>query len=328
MEKKLYALAIHETLEHVMPPLQSIELELLTQSLLTEGCRDPLVVWNGVIIDGHNRYRICHENSIPFSYVEMDFHDESEARTWIIRNQLARRNVPDYVRCEMVLPLEDELKALAKKRQGWKKAGSDVLPNLVEGKKTTTQEALAEIAGVSHGSFDKARKLIDSADEETKDKLRRGEISIHKAYTELREKENTPQALLLSEGKEGKESVRARMPGDLVPGYGVEQILGPLQEGANYHSPDPSQDTPPIEVYGNMRSDNMALRGNAELIHAKSDLQDSTDYYVRRVSEILRGMSMASTNKGNITALRDIVTAGYSQIMAQLDEKYGGIEDE
>lgn len=65
MEKQVYELKISESLEHVMPPLQEVELNLLTQSLLTEGCRDPLVVWNGVIIDGHNRYRICREEQHP-----------------------------------------------------------------------------------------------------------------------------------------------------------------------------------------------------------------------------------------------------------------------
>ena len=134
MEKKVYELKVNETLEHVMPPLQEMELKLLTESLLTEGCRDDLVVWNGTVIDGHNRYRICRENNIPFSYKEEEFDDEAAAKRWIIKNQLARRNIPDFVRCELVLPMEEELKAEAKKRQGWRKADADVLPNLVEGK--------------------------------------------------------------------------------------------------------------------------------------------------------------------------------------------------
>ena len=67
-EKKVYELKTSEALEHVMPPLQELELRLLTNSLLTEGCRDPLVVWDGMVVDGHNRYRICRENSIPFVF--------------------------------------------------------------------------------------------------------------------------------------------------------------------------------------------------------------------------------------------------------------------
>ena len=340
MEKKVYELTINETLERVMPPLQEMELDLLTQSLLTDGCRDPLVVWKGVIVDGHNRYRICRENQIPFSYIEMDFENETEARDWIIRNQLARRNVPDYVRCEMVLPLEGELKALAKRRQGWKKAGGDVLPNLVEGKtKGTTQGALAEMAGVSHGTFDKAKKLIDAADEETKEKLRKGEISIHKAYTKLMDKDNPPKATPQPQMQtppppptrypEDRGGRTEKKPGDLIPGFGTEQILGSAGEGASYRPPDSVYDIPPVEVYGNMPSDNVELRGNAEFVHAKSDLEAATDFYVRRVGEILRGMSGASVNDENMAVLLDIVTHGFEQIKEMIDHKNnGGNENE
>ena len=78
MQKKLHNLQINKSLEHAMPPLQEMELGLLTQSLIKEGCRDPLVVWKetGELVDGHNRYRVCRENSIPFTYIEMSFTSE------------------------------------------------------------------------------------------------------------------------------------------------------------------------------------------------------------------------------------------------------------
>ena len=188
MEKRLYELRTSDALENVMPPLHEMELQLLKDSVLSEGCRDPLVVWNGTIVDGHNRYRICHENNVPFTYVEMEFDDESAAKLWIIRNQLARRNVPDFVRCELVLPLEAELKAEAEKRMLAGRKNENPVENLPQGKRKT-REVLAEFAGVSSRSFDKAKKVINSADEETKNQLRRGEISIHKAYTNLRQAE-------------------------------------------------------------------------------------------------------------------------------------------
>ena len=195
MDKEVYDLRINDDLQHVMPPLQDKELELLTESLLTEGCRDPLVVWNGVVVDGYNRYRICHEHNIPFSYVEIEFTDEAAASRWIIRNQLARRNLPDFVKCEMVLPLEDEFRAQGKRRQGWKKEQDDLLVNLPKGKiAVNTRDTLAEMAGVSGKTFDKAKKLISSADEETKEKLRNREMSINKAFAEMKAKERTAPA--------------------------------------------------------------------------------------------------------------------------------------
>ena len=117
MEKKLYELTIDEEFEHMMPPLQDIELNLLTQSLLDEGCRDSIITWNGVVIDGHNRYRICHENNIPFNYIEMEFSNRDDAKLWILHNQLSRRNLNDFQRIEVTYKCEDAVKAEAKKRQ-------------------------------------------------------------------------------------------------------------------------------------------------------------------------------------------------------------------
>ena len=48
-----------------------------------------------------------------------------------------------------------------------------------------TRNVMAAMAGVSHGNMDKAKRIMESADEETKDRLRRGELSIHRAYTAL-----------------------------------------------------------------------------------------------------------------------------------------------
>ncbi|MDO4196980.1 MAG: hypothetical protein Q4D33_12645 [Prevotellaceae bacterium] len=51
MEKKVSELKINKALENAMPPLQEMELNLLSRSLMEEGCRDPLVTWDGVIVD-------------------------------------------------------------------------------------------------------------------------------------------------------------------------------------------------------------------------------------------------------------------------------------
>jgi len=65
-------------------------------NLLAEGCRDPLVLWGDILIDGHNRYDICSKHNIPFQTVSRDFGDISEAFVWVEDNQLGRRNLtPD-----------------------------------------------------------------------------------------------------------------------------------------------------------------------------------------------------------------------------------------
>ena len=110
-------LKINEKFRTVAPPLSENELRLLREDILANGCRDPLVVWDGVIVDGHHRYRICHENNIPFLVMEMEFKDEDEALIWIAKNQLGRRNLNSFQRCELVLPLESALTVEAEKRR-------------------------------------------------------------------------------------------------------------------------------------------------------------------------------------------------------------------
>lgn len=79
-----------------IPQLFTEEYELLEKSILADGCRDPLVVWNGILIDGHNRYAICQEHNVPFQVVEKDFPDRESALDWMDENQLGRRNLtPD-----------------------------------------------------------------------------------------------------------------------------------------------------------------------------------------------------------------------------------------
>lgn len=97
-EKSLRQLKINPHFKNLIRPLQRKEYLQLEQNILSDGCRDPLIVWNGVIVDGHNRYEICIRHKIPFLVVEMDFSCEAEAIAWICANQLGRRNISEETR--------------------------------------------------------------------------------------------------------------------------------------------------------------------------------------------------------------------------------------
>jgi 16S rRNA G966 N2-methylase RsmD len=89
-------LKIDAEFKNLVPPLQQEEYDLLEKSILEEGCRDALVIWNGFIIDGHNRYRICSKHNIEFDVVEKEFDSREKVKDWIDANQLGRRNLtPD-----------------------------------------------------------------------------------------------------------------------------------------------------------------------------------------------------------------------------------------
>jgi DNA methylase len=98
---------VDETFRELIPPLRPEEFAALKSSILEEGCRDPLTIWNDVIVDGHNRYEICTEQGIPFEVRHRDFEDEAAAKEWMLGNQLARRNLSEVDRIELNLARED-----------------------------------------------------------------------------------------------------------------------------------------------------------------------------------------------------------------------------
>ena len=78
-----------------IPPLREEELKQLEENILADGVViNPLIVWDGVIVDGHNRYRILQKHpEIQFTTYEKEFPDRYAAIAWICKNQLGRRNL-------------------------------------------------------------------------------------------------------------------------------------------------------------------------------------------------------------------------------------------
>ena len=121
-------------LQSLIPPLTPDERSALEASLIAEGCRDPLVVWDGVIVDGHNRYAICTARGIPFKTQPIIFADRLEAMIWIRRNQVSRRNLSDDQRVmnrEALRRLESE-KARADRARAARAAGGKATPEQMQ----------------------------------------------------------------------------------------------------------------------------------------------------------------------------------------------------
>ena len=78
-EKKVYTLRIDKEFQELIRPLYKNEYLQLEENLLKDGCRDPISVGNGTIVDGHNRYRICTKHQIPFAIEELNFNSREEA---------------------------------------------------------------------------------------------------------------------------------------------------------------------------------------------------------------------------------------------------------
>ena len=174
---------IDKEFKALIPPLSTEEYKQLEELCVKEGIRDPLVVWklpgNEILLDGHNRFEISAKHAgIPFNVVYMEFSGREEAKEWIIKNQLGRRNIPAYVRAELALKLKPMMAEKAKKNQG---ARTDISQKSV--KSHDTQKELSKKAGVSHDTIHKVEVISQKAPEETKEALRRGELSINSVYS-------------------------------------------------------------------------------------------------------------------------------------------------
>ncbi|WP_233236796.1 hypothetical protein [Bordetella sp. LUAb4] len=110
------SITINEELRAYIDPLTEDEYAALERSLLAEGCRDALVLWGDVLVDGHNRYAICQKHEIPFNTIQNPrFQSLEDVHLWMIDNQLGRRSVSDFQRGLMALR-KKEIMALRRVR--------------------------------------------------------------------------------------------------------------------------------------------------------------------------------------------------------------------
>lgn len=182
---------ILKELEVLIPPLTSEEFKQLERNILEEGIRDPLVTWNGILVDGHNRYRIAQEYDIDYETVEMEFSDLNAVKLWMIVNQFGRRNLNIYQRSVLALQLEDFYRLLNKeikieKISHYRQTG-EIVQNSAPSEKT--RQEIAKVANVSHDTISKVKKIEATASPEIKAKVSTGEISINEAFKEIKKEE-------------------------------------------------------------------------------------------------------------------------------------------
>ena len=179
---------INPKFKSLIPPLSAEEYAQLESNLIKEGCRDALVAWRGVLVDGHNRLEICERNGLKFRESDREFKDENEAMAWIIRNQFGRRNLSLYDRSVLALKLEPLIREKARENQkagGAKSDGAGKVVRQKSDKPLDTKKEIAAIAHVSHDTIAKVKKIEAKASEETKAAIRSGATTINAEYKKL-----------------------------------------------------------------------------------------------------------------------------------------------
>lgn len=185
-------LKINPAFRDLLRPLTADEYKSLEQEIIANGCREPIVVWNETIIDGHHRYKICQKHGIDFTVKVMTFPSEAEALFWIGKNQQGRRNLNAAELALLALEVEPVFREKARENQTVSEGrGKKGLPNSTNLKPINTRQEIAKIAGLGASTIHEAKKVKESGDQKLIDQMKSGEKSIHGAYTEvMRRKES------------------------------------------------------------------------------------------------------------------------------------------
>jgi hypothetical protein len=178
-------ITVNEELLAYIDPLTPDEHDALERSLLAEGCRDALVLWGEVLVDGHNRYGICSKHGIPFNTVQNSaFKTIDDVHLWMIDQHLGRRSVSDFQRGVLALRKKDILTARVPPES--KEASAEPAPSMPEPaapEPLTSREAIAKAARISSNTISQIEKIQKSATPELVAAVKAGTISINTAAT-------------------------------------------------------------------------------------------------------------------------------------------------
>ncbi len=167
---------IDNEFKSLLPPLPEEDYKGLEESLKKEGCRDPLVVWGDILVDGHNRYEICTTHSIPYQMVQREFKDRNEVTLWIIANQLNKRNLTPEQRI-LLVKRSDAIKVVKEKAKEnlVTSTGGKAPQPLAETPKAETVDTRKETAKLANTSSHKVREVDTVLKHGTPEQIKRME---------------------------------------------------------------------------------------------------------------------------------------------------------
>ena len=180
---------IDKDFQNLLRPLTAEEFKSLEDSIKQDGCLRPVELWNGYIVDGHNRYSICMKNDIPFEQVDVTekFETKSDVMKWIVQNQRARqtgRQLSKTELAQMAMVVEKQVAVEAKEAQI--NAGGDhgnqftggklaVSSNLNEAATPIrTASKAAESIGVSENTYRDMKLVVEKGSEEQIERMNKG----------------------------------------------------------------------------------------------------------------------------------------------------------
>ncbi len=161
-------LRIDPEFESIIPPLTEAEVNQLEENILAEGTiLTAIIVWNDVIIDGHNRYKIAQKHPhIGFQTFDKQFEDRYEAIAWICKNQLGRRNLSEVQKRNLLGTRYNAEKRSKGAKDGFRgnQHTNLVNPQFADLPEKRTVDRIAKEFGVNHSTVERAGLFVEGLD--------------------------------------------------------------------------------------------------------------------------------------------------------------------
>lgn len=172
-------------MECLLPPLSVEQFSSLESDILENSCYAPIIVNEDIIVvDGHNRFRICEKHGLPYKMLVFSFTDLLEAKQWALNTQKGRRNLDKWELGKIALKLKPEIEARAKANQG---SRTDLSVKSPKGyTPTDTRKEAALTVGIGEQTMGRVAQLAETAPQVLKDALDRKEVSINRGWKILK----------------------------------------------------------------------------------------------------------------------------------------------
>ena len=197
----------------LLPPLTGEQLAALEADILKNGCYSPVIVNEDmVVIDGHNRQRLCEQHGLPYQMAVFSFEDMLEAKQWALDTQKGRRNLDKWELGKIALRLKPDIEARARENMGTRTDLSATLPKGSE--PVDTRRELADAVGLGERTMGKVMQIDEHAPTAVKEALDSGDLSINQGYNitrqvrELPEEQRDEAAALAVELEKAKKEIR------------------------------------------------------------------------------------------------------------------------
>lgn len=187
-------------MEHLLPSLSVEQFSSLESDILENGCYAPIIVNEDmIVIDGHNRFRICGKHGLPYKMLVFSFIDLLEAKQWALDTQKGRRNLDKWELGKIALKLKPEIEARARAnlsagggdhKSEVAKSGLVKSPNPILPVDTRKEAALA--VGIGEQTMGRITQLTEAAPQALKDALDRKEVSINRGWKILKAVRHLP----------------------------------------------------------------------------------------------------------------------------------------